>query len=169
MKRHRKRNGPSAWQASAEWRSIASRAIRRWNVKRRHLPKCGARRRSDGEPCQQTAMSNGRCYWHSGGVPRGDQWHVAQWPDPKSPNAMEKLNYKLAAKQKEAAARERKLRMMPADKKTAHAAWQRSHKPGSANGRQHDREMRRQARETRARVRAWELEAAIREGKGVFG
>jgi hypothetical protein len=29
-------------------------------------PRCGARRKRDGEPCQQPAMPNGRCRIHGG-------------------------------------------------------------------------------------------------------
>lgn len=29
-------------------------------------PRCGARRKHDGEPCRQAAMANGRCRMHGG-------------------------------------------------------------------------------------------------------
>src|SRR5215204_862524 len=29
-------------------------------------PRCGARRKSDGQPCEQAAMPNGRCRHHGG-------------------------------------------------------------------------------------------------------
>jgi glucans biosynthesis protein len=40
----------------------------------RAAPRCGARRRRDGQPCKGPAMPNGRCRFHGGrspGAPRG--------------------------------------------------------------------------------------------------
>ena len=34
-----------------------------------HAPVCGARRKYDGQPCQNPAMRNGRCRMHGGKVP----------------------------------------------------------------------------------------------------
>lgn len=39
-------------------------------------PRCGARRKYDGQPCQAPAMKNGRCYLHGGkstGAPKGNK------------------------------------------------------------------------------------------------
>lgn len=39
-------------------------------------PRCGARRKYDGEPCQSPAMPNGRCRMHGGaspGAPKGNK------------------------------------------------------------------------------------------------
>src|SRR4051794_14905627 len=44
-------------------------------------PRCGEKRKRDGEPCQKPAMKNGRCAIHGGKTPRGRQYHVIQWPD----------------------------------------------------------------------------------------
>ena len=41
-----------------------------------NAPRCGARRKRDGEPCQSPAMPNGRCRMHGGaspGAPRGNK------------------------------------------------------------------------------------------------
>ena len=62
-----------------------------------HLsPRCGARSKRTGEPCQSAAMKNGRCRMHGGkstGAPKGNQ------------NALKHGNYTAAA---QAASRERK-------------------------------------------------------------
>ena len=62
-----------------------------------HLsPRCGARSKRTGEPCQSAAMKNGRCRMHGGkssGAPKGNQ------------NALKHGNYTAAA---QAASREKK-------------------------------------------------------------
>jgi hypothetical protein len=132
------------------------------------MPKCGARRR-DGGACQEIAMANGRCFRHGGKTPRGDQWHQPQWPDKSAPNAMQKLNYKLHYSQKEAAARKRRVGLMPADQRRAYDKWQRTHKPGSAKSRAADRERRRQDRDARRDILRIQIQLAIEKGEGVFG
>jgi len=40
------------------------------------VPKCGARSKRTGKPCQQPAMANGRCRLHGGkstGAPKGNK------------------------------------------------------------------------------------------------
>jgi hypothetical protein len=45
----------------------ALRRIRLANLERANLaPRCGARRRSNGEPCRKPAMASGRCALHGG-------------------------------------------------------------------------------------------------------
>lgn len=42
----------------------------------KEIPKCGARSKRTGKPCQQPAMANGRCRLHGGkstGAPKGNQ------------------------------------------------------------------------------------------------
>ncbi len=34
--------------------------------RRKDLPRCGARRKYDGKPCQAKALANGRCKYHGG-------------------------------------------------------------------------------------------------------
>jgi len=168
VKKRSARKTPNAWQRSAQFRDVASRAIRRWNMKRRHMAKCGARRRDGGE-CQEIAMLNGRCFRHGGKTPRGDSFHIIQWPHKNAPNAMEKMSRKLAAKQKEAAARERRVRLMSKAELAEYRKWQATHKPGSTKARAADRERRRQDREARASMLRAQLAIAIEDGVGVFG
>ena len=50
------------------WRAALEEALR--------APRCGARRKRDGEPCRGPAMANGRCRLHGGrspGAPRGNR------------------------------------------------------------------------------------------------
>jgi hypothetical protein len=114
-------------------------------------------------------MANGKCHWHSGGVPRGRDWHLPKWPNKNAPNAMAKMHRKLKERERAAAKRALRLKRMTPEQRRAHDEWQRTHKPGSAKARTADREQRRQNRATRARIRQWEIEATIANGIGVFG
>lgn len=182
----RARREPNAWQRSARWSEIGRASITRWNAKRDSLPKCGAIRKQTGEPCKQLALANGRCYLHGGRTPKGDAWHKPVWPNSDAPNATEKLNRKLDARDAAARRRKRELAKLTPEEREAHERWQRTHKPGSAAERARLRRQRKAAVEMRARSdrpkpppsaerealdqRIAELEA-LREqlDKGVFG
>lgn len=172
MKARRPRKKPSTWQASAQWKQIARTAIRTWNAKRSRLPKCGARRRRDDEPCENLAMANGRCHRHGGLSQKGDAWGKPRWPDPGSPVAMKKLNRKLNDLQRAAAKRAKRVARMTPDELAKYRAWQKSHQPGSAAARARARRERKDAQEMRELFlkveRDAEIAAAIRDGKGVF-
>ncbi len=114
-------------------------------------------------------MSNGRCFRHGGKTPRGDQWHLRQWPNRKSANAMQKMNWKLHHAEKEAAERKRRTEFLPKAKREAHRKWQATHKPGPAKARAADRERRRQDRAARADIQRIQIQLAIENGEGVFG
>jgi hypothetical protein len=146
---HRKQSG---WQSSPLFHEAGSEGIRRWNRERLLAPRCGAKRRSDGGICQQPAMANGRCHWHGGSTPRGDEWHRTKWPDKKSPGAEEKMFLKLRKLELNARQlRQRLLAMSPEERET-YESWRATHTPGSSAARRIRREDRAQAREFRAFV-----------------
>ena len=72
--------GFDAWRRRGLANSLAKRAA---------MPKCGARRRTDGEPCRQPVAEEGkRCRYHGGATPKGRDWHRVQLPAPgASPQA----------------------------------------------------------------------------------
>lgn len=131
-------------------------AITRWHrEKRSREPRCGARRKHDGKPCQQIAMENGRCAWHGGLTPKGDAWHKPRWPKGDSPTAEKKLQRKL--RDLDRAAKKRAARvaaMTPADRER-YERWHKARKPGSAKARaaaRHQRKMNQEARALFARL-----------------
>ncbi|RWL42246.1 MAG: hypothetical protein EOR60_26070 [Mesorhizobium sp.] len=154
MKRKRPQRAPSAWQSSAQWQAIGSAAIRAWNRKRPNLPKCSAARKRDGEPCQQIAMANGKCFIHGGRTPRGNEWHRTQWPDGKSPDAEKKLQRKLVERERYAKKRAARLAAMSTAERERHEAWHAARKPGSAAAREQARAERKQNAELREMIAA---------------
>lgn len=146
----KKKGRPSAWQQSAQWREISRAAISRWNARRPFLPKCGARRKRDGEPCQNLASANGKCRVHGGATPKADEWHRTQWPNGKAPDAERKLLAKLKRSERDQRRRDRRLAKMSPEEREAYDRWQRSHKPGSAAERARKRADRRAAADLRA-------------------
>ena len=142
MNRQRPTTGGAGWSQSAQFRAIGRTAIRAWNAKRDQLPRCGARRKSDGSPCRQWPMKNGRCYLHGGATPRGDQWHRLQ-----ATADDRKSGRKLKRQQRAVDERAERITAMSPAEREQHKAWQRSHKPGSAAARAAEREKRRQGKE----------------------
>lgn len=112
-------------------RAAASAALKRWHREvRPHAAKCGAKARSTGEPCRNVGLENGRCYWHGGVTPKGDDYHKPRWPKRTAPDAEEKLNRKLRDREKASKKRAARLANMTPLQRKRHEAWQRSHKPG---------------------------------------
>lgn len=124
-------NGLSAWQRSAVFHEIGRKALTSWNRKRHRLPKCGAARRYDGQPCQQVAMKNGRCYFHGGATPRGKEWHLTRWPSRSSPHAAKKLHAKVCQRERAARARQRLIEAMTPAQRARHDRWQATHSAGA--------------------------------------
>lgn len=147
--RHSKRRKPSAWSSSAQFRAIGSAAIRAWNAQRPNNPKCGAIARSTGEPCKQLAKENGRCYFHGGRTPKGNNWHKTRWPDPGAPDAELKLQRKLKQQERAARQKEARLAAMSPEERERHEIWQRQRPPGSAASRMRKARERSQAAEAR--------------------
>ncbi|MGM0583860.1 MAG: hypothetical protein ACQEUZ_04355 [Pseudomonadota bacterium] len=103
-------------------------------------PKCGARKRTDGEPCRNVARENGRCRLHGGATPKGRNWHKAQFPRRGAP--LEKLRKKereLARRREEQA---RRVARMTPEEGERYEAWRASHRPGDPVERARVREAR---------------------------
>jgi len=135
-------------------RLAAAKSLSDWQRKvRPGLAKCGAKRRRDGEPCQQVAMENGRCHRHGGKTPKGEDWHVHQWPKPA--NSVE-LRIGRVQKKRKATARAlaKKLATMTPEELERYEAWQKSHVPGPATERKRRRSDRRLAVEIAASLSA---------------
>lgn len=145
---------PGGWRGSAAQIAMSTEAITRWNRHGRHLhPKCGARRKSDGQPCQNLAMENGRCRFHGGRVPKGDgKWHRPLWPKAAAPDASAKLRRKLRDLQRAADKRAKRLARMTPEQRAAYDAWRRDHQPTSKADRARKRALRRQNLEAKKSI-----------------
>ena len=133
MSRQERKLARQGWSQSIAFRMMARAAIRAHNARRHLLPKCGAKARSSGQPCRQIAMANGRCAYHGGKVPRGDQWHRVQWSDDQT-----KFAKKLARQEKRARQKaESDSARMTAGERAEHDNWQRTHRPGDPEAARH--------------------------------
>lgn len=110
---------------------------------RETLPRCGAKRRTDGGPCAGTAMSNGRCYLHGGSTPGGKDFHKVQFPKGRSEKWIRKKLKELRRRQARQAAR---VDAMTPEERVRFEAWHAAHKPGGPEV----RKAVAQAREVRA-------------------
>ncbi|MDR4305657.1 hypothetical protein IHQ68_03345 [Chelatococcus sambhunathii] len=147
------------------------------NARRAQAPKCGAHARSSGQPCRQlpVAGGNGRCRFHGGLVPKGDQWHVRQFRSGRSPAAAERrIARKL--KDRELAEHHRRLRLagLSEEERAAHELWSATHKPGPAADRHRARRARvdaawmqeLMAQETTPSAELQALERLLEQAKG---
>ncbi len=123
------------YHRSAEFRTIANAALARFNARRSSLPKCGAKRKRDGEPCEYLAMSNGRCRYHGGRTPSGDGWHRPLWPNGNTPNAATKLAKKLQTLERAARKRAARLRRMTEEERAQYEDWHKARPATSAAAR----------------------------------
>lgn len=131
---------------SAQKQLQAREAMLRWHRELRATrPKCGAKRKHDGEPCQQLSLANGRCYFHGGRTGSGKDWHKTKWPKGTAPDVEEKLARKLRNQAQTANARKKRLAAMTEEQRTRHNEWQQSHRPGAASLRIAKRAERKQA------------------------
>src|SRR5690606_20299243 len=111
----------------------ARRVIKMFNTQMRpKAPLCGAVRRHDGQPCQQLAMKNGRCYYHGGATPKGDGWHKPKWPKGTAPDAIHRMNQKLVTLERARKKRARLIERMTKDERAAYDKWLLEHPAGSA-------------------------------------
>lgn len=132
--------------ATVAQRTQARDAILHWHRDLRPTrPRCGAKRKHDGQPCQQLALGNGRCAYHGGRTPSGKGWHKPRWPKADTPNAEAALNRKLRDLAKAARKRERRLASMTPEERAEHEAWHAARKPGSPADRAERRRQRQQA------------------------
>ena len=136
----------SAWQQSAEFRMVSIAAIEGWNAKRDGLPRCGAKRKSDGQPCQQWPVRGKvRCWLHGGVTPRGKAWHTRQ----RASRNKRRLERKLLKHERETRKRGERFAAMTPTERESYRRWLRTHQPGLAAARAALREQRRQLKEAR--------------------
>lgn len=133
------------WRKSPEWRALARKGAYIAHRKLAARPRCGAKTRTTGAPCQAPAMENGRCYRHGGRVPKGNAWHR-----PTYPLQADRFSAKIATLQRRAEKRAARVAKMTPEELELHKRWHETHKPGSVNERARRREERRQAAEARA-------------------
>lgn len=113
-------------------------------------PRCDAKRKSDGEPCQNIAPEGrSKCRVHGGATPAGDDWHQRQWPNGNAPDWQRKLNDKLKRAERDQRQKERRLAKMSPEERQRYEEWQKTHKPGPAANRSRRREDRKRAIEVR--------------------
>ncbi|WP_280820558.1 HGGxSTG domain-containing protein [Pseudaminobacter soli (ex Li et al. 2025)] len=120
------------WCGSPAHREQARRACVALNAARRLKPKCGARTKQDGQPCQNLALENGRCKFHGGKVPKGKNWHVVQLPDGTAPDAVVRADRKLWDKQRIAKKRAARVAALSPEKRQEYEKWQSERIPGPA-------------------------------------
>jgi hypothetical protein len=134
------------WQKSAEFKAIGRAAILKFNAEFWRRPRCGARRKYDGQPCQHIGLANGRCRFHGGKTPKGKQWHKETLPI--ASGSVTKLDKKLNDLERRRKKRARRVEAMTQEERERYDAWQRSHKPGGPG----DRQRARWDREARKRI-----------------
>lgn len=144
------RSAPSAWQQSIRFKKIGRAAILAWNRTWAQRPKCGAKTKNTGDPCQRAAMANGRCHFHGGRTPSGADWHKPRYPGASAPNAEARLNRKLRDLDRAAKKRAKRIAAMTPEERAKYDHWHLTHKPGSPAARAADRERRRQAKEAQS-------------------
>lgn len=172
------------WSRSPEFRAKADAALARFNAIRPTLPKCGAKRRTDGEPCRNLPVKGGtRCRLHGGLTPRGDDWHRHRWPK-RGPGAAAALERKLRDLEKRQAKRAARAAAMTPEERERHEARRQALQPRTAAERERRRQDRAAAKALAARrpeprsgerraldeqIADLELRIAIETGEGVFG
>jgi hypothetical protein len=142
-------SGLGPWRRSARFRQIAREGCRANLAKLGAAPRCGAKRKRDGRPCQNPGMRNGRCDRHGGKTPCGDNWHTTIWPDCSTPAGAKKFNRKLQQLQKRAEERAARLAVMTPERRAKYDAWHRTRPRGAAALRRAARERVRQNAQAR--------------------
>ncbi|WP_072375049.1 hypothetical protein [Rhizobium tibeticum] len=95
-------------------------------------------------------MSNGRCAYHGGRTPKGDEWHKPRWPNGDASNAEKRLQRKLRDLERAKRKRDARLARMTPEERDRSAAKSRAARPRPAKERAADRAARKEAAKTRA-------------------
>ncbi|WP_041368124.1 HGGxSTG domain-containing protein [Methylocella silvestris] len=135
--------------------------MKKINAERLAGPRCGARRKRDGEPCQQLVLyPNGRCKFHGGKTPKGKDWHKIQLPaaDAGADALARKERMIVQRQKKRAATRAAKLTAMTPEQRAAYDNQfaKRVMNPGPATRRASIRKQRADAKAFREIVLATE-------------
>lgn len=148
---HRRTSRQQAWDQFG-LPHVGRGAITHYNKHIRPLrPRCGAKTKSteDGAPCENLALPSGKCRVHGGATPKGENWHVRQWPKGNAPDAERKLAAKLKRAERDKRRQDKRRAGMTAEERERHERWQRDHKPGPAAERARRRNDRKAAAEIR--------------------
>lgn len=107
-------------------------------------PKCGARTKGSGRPCQLPVVEGrARCRRHGGATPRGADWHRVQWGRPGMSTAQ--LEAKLRSLERRRKKRAAKVAAMTPDERQRFEARSKAMRPRTAAQRTaavHDRATR---------------------------
>ncbi len=107
-------------------------------------------------------MENGRCAWHGGLTPKGDDWHKPRWPDRDSPAAEQKLQRKLRDLERAAKKRAVRVAAMTPEELERYKRWHQVRRPGSAKRRaaaKRDREAAASVRTMLAEIDGTEMQS----------
>lgn len=155
----------------------------------RAMPRCGAKARSTGLPCQQPGSGRGgRCHYHGGKSTAGETWGQRQWSNHPSPVVARRQATKAEWVERTEAERAARLAAMTPDERARYNAWLKAHMPGSQDRRVEAKleaafaahrhhsvddmsvsELEALINELRAEKQAWEAHRAVEERIGVFG
>jgi hypothetical protein len=126
---------------SAYFKEARLRGLRNAWAKQANGPKCGAKRRSDGQPCRQPVTAEGkRCRYHGGATPKGKEWHRKQWPQKgAAPSRLKTKMVSLSIREKEA---KLKREAMSPNARKLHEARRKAMQPGTPAERQGGRDDR---------------------------
>lgn len=136
--------GQRAWSQSAACAAAAERGREQAAAQREAAPKCGAKRKADGRPCEGLALENGRCRVHGGLTPKGDQWHRVQYPNADAPP--EKLEKKLLELDRRRRQRAKRVAAMTPEARAAYEARSHALRPRSPTVREQERRSREAAK-----------------------
>ena len=120
-----------AWWRSNAWREASRRGRAKYRASQALGPKCGAKAKKHGGPCRNPPLANGRCRYHGGRTPSGDQWHKITFTRRKGVKAPARADAKLKRRDRERRERQAKIAAMSAEERAAYLARQRSYTPGS--------------------------------------
>lgn len=129
--RTKKKGASTAWSRSPRFKAIALAALVRAREIKARMPKCGAKAKSTGERCRHAARENGKCLWHGGATPKGDQWHRLQLPAADTKREWTKFKVKQIRQAKSAKHREALIHELSPSEVARVRKWAKDHRPGS--------------------------------------
>lgn len=141
----------AAWWNSPRFRAMGRKNFEKINAERKDGPRCGARKKSTGEPCGNWPMENGRCRLHGGRSPKGKEWHRLQ---PSSSNDVGRASAKIQTVTRRLRRRQKKQAAMTPDELAAHQRWHAAHQPGDPAAREARRRRIAHAQAARASIEA---------------
>ncbi|MVS97894.1 hypothetical protein [Devosia marina] len=178
-----------AWSMSEEGQNILrQRALENIELIRA-MPRCGAKAKSTGLPCQQPGSGRGgRCHYHGGASTAGETWGLRQWSDNPSPVVARRQAAKAKWVERAEAEREARLAAMTPDERARYGKWLSARRPGSKDDRVGTKllsaidgaaprqlsdlsvtELQAMIDALQAEKRAWESHHAMEQRLGVFG